>query len=84
MVNIGKFIITIIMVIVLLATASGLYPTFSTYIDNVTGSGYAGTALLAVASVLYWIIVSAVALLALIEGMGLASFIKKFDKLGGM
>jgi hypothetical protein len=81
MTNPGKIIGTIILIIIVLAVAGSLYPTFTEYIDNATGSGFTGTALLSVASVLYWIIISAVVLLSLIEGLGLSKMMKKFNRI---
>jgi len=77
--NIGKAIGTVILIIVFLAVTVSLYPTYADYIDNVTDSGFAGTALLVVAKVLYWIIASAGVILALMEGFGLFELIEKIQ-----
>ena len=86
MVNIGKAIGTVILVIIFLAVTTSLFPTFQGFIDNATGAGsnatgFTGTAILTVAGVLYWIIVSASVILALMEGLGLFELMKKFNKL---
>lgn len=79
--NLGKVIYTIIMIIVTLAVLTGLYPTFAEYVDNVTGSGFTGTAILAIAKSLYWIIAGAVVLLEFLVGMGLMSLVKTMNRL---
>ena len=78
--NLGKVIYTIIMIVVTLAILVGLYPTFADYIDNITGSGFVGTAILSVAKSLYWIITGAVILLEFIAGMGLMQLVKAMNR----
>lgn len=79
--NIGKIIITVVMIVVSLAVLVGLYPTFSEYIDNVTGSGFGGTLILVVAKTLYWIISSAVIILEMLVGFGLFELVKMMNRM---
>ena len=79
--NIGKIISTVIMIVVTLGVLVGLYPTFQGYIDNVTGSGFAGTAILVLATTMYWLISSAVIVLEMLVGFGLFDLIKTMNRL---
>lgn len=79
--NVGKIISTVIMLVVTMGVLIGLYPTFSEYVDNVTGEGFAGTAILALAKTMYWLISSAVVVLEMLVGFGLFDLIKMTNKM---
>lgn len=68
--NPGKVINSVILMIIVLAVSGALYPILQTYITNVTGSGYAGTAILALVSTLYWILISAGIVLYMMKSFG--------------
>lgn len=80
--NIGKMIVTIILIIVYLSVAVAMYPVLTEFVDNVTGSGWTGSAIVAIISTLYWIIVGATSLLGFILGMGLDKMMKQLNRLG--
>lgn len=71
--NPEKIIYATIIVVVILAIAGSLYPTLVTYVNNITGSGWTGTAIVAIISVLYWILVGAGIVLYFVK-----SFLPKF------
>lgn len=79
--NLGKLVMTVIMIIVTLTVASSLDDTLFDTIDNVTGDGFVGTALLAIVQTLYWLIISAVVIVEMILGFGLGSAVKRLNKM---
>ena len=79
--NLGKIISTIILIVITLGVLTSMYPTFVEYIDNVTGEGYAGTAILTLAKTLYWLISSAVIILEMLVGFGLFQLVKQMNRL---
>ena len=66
-----KFLFTIIMTIVILSIAGGIYPSLLTTINNITGSGWTGTAMLVVVSIIFWILTASGVILFLMDGMGI-------------
>lgn len=81
MINLGKVIMTIILVIVTLSVATALDDTLFDKIDNLTGEGLAGTAILSVIKVLYWVLIGASILIEFLFGFGLVDAMKKLNKL---
>jgi len=75
--NPNKMVYTVIMSIVILAIASGLYPTLVTYIDNITGSGFTGALLVGVISAIYWILVGAGVIFSFLKGFGISNIFGK-------
>lgn len=67
----NKMVYTVIISIIVLAIASGLYPTLVTYIDNITGSGFSGAILVGVISAIYWILVGAGVIFTFLKGFGI-------------
>jgi len=65
-----KIINSVIMAVIVLAVAGALYPTLTTYINNITGS-FANTGILTVVSVLYWILISAGMVMYFVKSFGI-------------
>jgi hypothetical protein len=69
--NPEKVIYAVILTVIILAVSGALYPVMQTYITNITGSGYAGTAILVVLSTLYWILISAGVVIFWLKSFGI-------------
>lgn len=80
-IDVGKSIYTILLIVIFLSVAAGMYPIFADLVTNITGSGWVGTSILAVGSVIYWIIVGAVTILGLVEGLGLQKLSRGFARM---
>jgi len=60
----------VILMVVILAVASALYPILQGYITNITGTYPAGTGILVVVSTLYWILIAAGLVLYMMKSFG--------------
>lgn len=65
--NIEKIIYSVVIIVVVLAVAGALYPTLATQVTNISGSGFGGTAMLVIVSVLYWVLISASVVLYMVK-----------------
>lgn len=79
--NVGKIMGTVILIVITLGTLVALYPIFAEYIDNVTGSGFGGSALLTLAKTFYWLLSAAAILLEMLVGFGLFELMKQMNRL---